>query len=745
MDNKTSFWDLLTQYKIEIPKIQRDYAQGRTDEKTERIVDTFLNDIKKALCSEKTINLDFVYGRVQESILIPIDGQQRLTTLFLLHWYFAVKENKLTEEIQNVLLKFTYETRLTSRDFCKSLVEYGVKDAEDEERFSMDKIKSLKNEILNSTWYFLSWKYDPTIVSMVAVLDKIHHMYKEINIDAFEKLIGDDSPITFSFLPMADFKLTDELYIKMNARGKQLTDFENFKTLFSEYFDIDTKAKLDNAWLDIFWEIEKTKAETEEKTKEINMDTNKVDTSYYRFLQNITSLFYAEHNAGQKEYVENYPLFTEYKTVYDKNEYIQQVIYILDALTEYKDNEKLFEKFIDKPTYWDRIRFYALTRYFIWQHGSKNNKQEEKIYQQWMRVTRNLINNTPIESPEDYKKAIDSIKALSTHIMDIYEYVAESGNQILFFAVRQKDEEMLKAQLILKDAQWLPLLEKAERHFYFDGQIGFILNYTQDTNGEYSQQGFNRYAANLMKLFTEEFQEQHNFLFQRALLSKGNYLIQPDWRCSFCSFDPSLRAKTDNWRKVFNDSKKRLILKALLDAITSNDILDDLNRMIANSTISDWRKSIINNGQYISYCGNRYIYFHNDKIYLMSKIRMSSYHRELFSYQLYLKTFRNEKYPPFSMLPEYYPSKSYDEPYILLYDFKYQKYFFSMKIEHMGNKKYKIIFSDRNKNNLASEVSAVLEKSDFTIYSVYGELNNILEDKVEETIKGICNNLQQLS
>ena len=190
----------MTQYKIEIPKIQRDYAQGRTDEKTERIVDTFLNDIKKALCGEKTINLDFVYGRVQESILIPIDGQQRLTTLFLLHWYFAVKENKLTAEIQNVLLKFTYETRLTSRDFCKSLVEYGVKDAEDEERFSMDKIKSLKNEILNSAWYFLSWKYDPTIVSMVAVLDKIHHMYKEINIDAFEKLIGDDSPITFSFL-----------------------------------------------------------------------------------------------------------------------------------------------------------------------------------------------------------------------------------------------------------------------------------------------------------------------------------------------------------------------------------------------------------------------------------------------------------------------------------------------------------------------------------------------------------------
>ncbi|MGP1576559.1 MAG: DUF262 domain-containing protein [Treponema sp.] len=741
MENKTSFWDLLTQYKIEIPKIQRDYAQGRTDEKTTRLVDKFLHDIKKALCGEKPINLDFVYGRVQDSILIPIDGQQRLTTLFLLHWYFAVKEHKLTAEIQKVLLGFTYETRLTSRDFCKSLVEYGV---EDEEHFSIDNRESLKNEILDSSWYFLSWKYDPTIVSMVNMIDKIHCMYKDINMPVFEKLIGDESPITFSFLPMEDFKLTDELYIKMNARGKQLTDFENFKTLFSEYFDIDNKAKLDNAWLDIFWEMEKTKVEA--KTEEIDIDTDNVDTFYYRFLQNITSLFYTEHNAGQKEYVENYPLFSEYKSVYDHSKYIQQISYILDALTEYNDDEKLFEKFIDKPTYWDRIRFYAVARYFIWQHGSKNDKQEDKIYQQWMRVTRNLINNTPIESPEDYKKAIDSIKALSSHLTDMYEYVAESGNRILFFAVRQKDEEMLKARLILKDTTWLPLLEKAERHPYFDGQIGFILNYARNTNGEYSQQDFNRYAANLMKLFSKEFQEQHDFLFQRALLSKGNYLIQPDWRCSFCSFDPSLRAKTDNWRKVFNDSEKNLILKALLDDITNDDILDDLNHIIANSSISDWRKYIIDNGQHIAYCGNRCIYFVEDgKIYLLSKIRMSSYHRELFSYELYLKTFENKKYSPFSMVPEYCHSKSYDEPYILLYDFNYQEYSLSIKIEHKGNKKYKIIFSDRNENNLPSEVSAALETLGFKIHPAYADLNDIPEDTAEETVKGICTSLQQLN
>lgn len=48
-ENKTSFWDIITKYEIQIPKIQRDYAQGRNDDKTKRIVDNFLNEIKNAI------------------------------------------------------------------------------------------------------------------------------------------------------------------------------------------------------------------------------------------------------------------------------------------------------------------------------------------------------------------------------------------------------------------------------------------------------------------------------------------------------------------------------------------------------------------------------------------------------------------------------------------------------------------------------------------------------------------------
>jgi uncharacterized protein with ParB-like and HNH nuclease domain len=48
---------------------------------------------------------------------VPIDGQQRLTTLFLLHWYIGVRLGN--EEIKK--LSFSYKTRVSARDFCAGL------------------------------------------------------------------------------------------------------------------------------------------------------------------------------------------------------------------------------------------------------------------------------------------------------------------------------------------------------------------------------------------------------------------------------------------------------------------------------------------------------------------------------------------------------------------------------------------------------------------------------------------------
>lgn len=73
--------------KITIPMIQRDYAQGRLDPEINRVRSRFLDSLYNAIVNEP-ITLDFVYGDINaEGVMTPLDGQQRLTTLFLLHWY----------------------------------------------------------------------------------------------------------------------------------------------------------------------------------------------------------------------------------------------------------------------------------------------------------------------------------------------------------------------------------------------------------------------------------------------------------------------------------------------------------------------------------------------------------------------------------------------------------------------------------------------------------------------------------
>ena len=78
--------------------------------------------------------------------------------------------------------------------------------------------------------------------------------------------------ITFNRLNLGDFGLSNELYIKMNARGKQLSDFDKLKSTLEEELQIQQEEKsvdgtklaeekdeerwrtlMDGAWIDFFW------------------------------------------------------------------------------------------------------------------------------------------------------------------------------------------------------------------------------------------------------------------------------------------------------------------------------------------------------------------------------------------------------------------------------------------------------------------------------------------------------------
>ena len=67
-----------------VPRIQRGYVQGRDDANGKEIRANFVPALVSAVFDKKPLSLDFVYGVADGRCLMPLDGQQRLTTLALL-------------------------------------------------------------------------------------------------------------------------------------------------------------------------------------------------------------------------------------------------------------------------------------------------------------------------------------------------------------------------------------------------------------------------------------------------------------------------------------------------------------------------------------------------------------------------------------------------------------------------------------------------------------------------------------
>ena len=270
MKNEYTFFSLLNEFeKIEIPRIQRSYAQGRESEKIVR--DGFLGSIIKTLenKNEDRLCLDFIYGDSNNKKFIPIDGQQRLTTLYLLYWYLNNFEKNTVEKEKRkeALRKFTYETRESSKEFCERLSGTSI----NVEDFKNTKEEKISSKIKNQTWYLIQWKDDPTIKAMLTMLDAIEEKLKFKDIQAIKTNAFEENGkrIYFYFIEVKTFGSADELYVKMNSRGKKLTTFENFKSKLEGYMDREIfkeddkkilnkfKKKIDNEWLLYFWNIKK--------------------------------------------------------------------------------------------------------------------------------------------------------------------------------------------------------------------------------------------------------------------------------------------------------------------------------------------------------------------------------------------------------------------------------------------------------------------------------------------------------
>lgn len=601
-NNISNLKDILSnkKLKISIPIIQRDYAQGRKDAATIR--GKFLDEIFNRLDNDENLFLDFVYGSIEGDKFIPIDGQQRLTTLFLLHLYFAKKERKDCEYLKG----FTYETRSGSREFCKKLVDAVI---------DFDK-GEISADIKNSSWFMPFWENDPTVKSMLVMIDAIHDKFK--NSTFYDRLEN----IKFSFLELKEFGLTDDLYIKMNARGKPLSEFENFKAEFEKELSQEIKARLDNAWLDLFWGLK----DSDKK----GIDLSSVDKRYMAFFDGVAINF-----AIFKQDIKDAKETKNFKTLdffLNNKETIEYIIKILDELCNISDKELLknFTDIKEDFAYETRANFFALSMFLI-NFGAQ--KLGGDFYKEYERIASNVARDFNIDSILKLRQVFEFINEIyeTCKNEDIYKLLEgfndeqpKSFKTIDFY----KWQEKKKLKLMQSDTRWIDAINEAEKHWYLGSNLTFLVDFADN-----DVEKFKEYYKKFDEIFKKD---GENFLFQRALLAKDYYLVGRGYGYggeyfSFCNFNDNSRDKDDNWRSLFFDKKKRQILKELLeDERNLEKIIDDFDK-------TDWRYYFIKYPQILKYCRNFFIQKNGEMIRVLTKSLSSSYQAEYYSYALCIK------------------------------------------------------------------------------------------------------------
>lgn len=539
---------------ILIPLLQRDYVQGGKEE----VINPFLDALL-----EKECDLNYIYGYEEDSCFVPVDGQQRLITLWILHLYLFARKQKSKD--YSVKLKFY--SREYAQDFCAELQKHL------EELLKSDGIasKSLDKEIEDQAWFIRSWKNNVTVRNMLQTLKYLHQKVKSENLDDRWRWVCEQSHITFAFLSMDERNgLDDDIYIKMNGRGRPLSAFENLKSWMDERvstlpFGKEWKQKMDNDWTDVFW---KNRNQAQEHPEEI--DDEQLHCFYnFLILYHVRSSELADTIEEIKENNPNqYIELLLFFKVNNENAKIEELVdTILKRLQEgiafpliWIERLKLMpSSFFEKAFQWlnslleetlyqkeKKTRYQALNDLNLYiginplekSENTGENKESKKTYQlamckssynrtlpllyavlsyrngctsffDWMRTLRNLILNTNI-TKESLPKVMTDIENFSDEAQkqNIYDVLEEYDTEkdLKSFDKRQVKEEILKAKLIPSpDSKYYSDIVRLENGRLFRGRIGCLLNFLpaeiKEGFDSWTLDNVNTYVSVLLNIF----------------------------------------------------------------------------------------------------------------------------------------------------------------------------------------------------------------------------------------------------
>lgn len=616
---------LLSRYRVVIPGIQRHYVQGANNPKAESVRKQFIKEIFTAIEEKQNeFNLHFIYGPINtdgEDSFVPVDGQQRLTTLWLIARYAAEKaEPSSRKDLLRKLSRFTYEDRINAKRFCQALTC---------ENSRWDITQDPNPDILCQDWFVDYWKEDETVASMIRMLSTIHEeWYKHQNtITADDVLEAIASQIRFELKIDA---FGDDIYMKMNARGLQLTQWENFKGKFSEDLCEDKK----EWWVKEMEELSNRFFTCSDEQHEL--PDNAFFALYARIMayearesgvdcgNSIKQLAAYTHNTWSQIELPFVP-YSDFSGITNNEsiastiaatcvKMIKTVLERYQKIVPYFGDRTLFETFFHPKNKNDLDFTLCCYEYF-----KKFDNIETKDFLKALRLMWNILENVPDNRVELVKKIID-LEDKTLYSRQIKKIIGSN-------TPKQAEEEAEKAiqmdcndqsipsdwneETLGKWSNWNDAIEKAEECAFFHGSIRFLY---RNSNGKNTWEKFATKLSNCMDLFTKDgLSEDKKVKANQVLISHCK-----DWKKLIRK--PVFDTDKESWKQVLTDVKLSEYVNGLL--LSPNEIADSHDDIIQLLIDNDIWKNLINenSGYELEWKANSPSLWLNRYLYLTLKL-----------------------------------------------------------------------------------------------------------------------------
>lgn len=593
-----NLFTLLSRYRVVIPGIQRHYVQGANNPKAESVRKQFIKEIFAAIKEKQNeFSLHFIYGSINtngEDSFVPVDGQQRLTTLWLIARYAAEKaEPSDRKDLLSLLSRFTYEDRINAKRFCQALT------CEDSR---WDITQDPNSNILCQDWFVDYWKEDETVASMIRMLSTIYEEWNkhQDSITAEDILEAIASKIRFKLKIDA---FGDDIYMKMNARGLQLTQWENFKGKFSEDLREDKK----EWWVKEMEELSNRFFTCSDEQHEL--PDNAFFALYARIMayearkqpgvdcgNSIKQLAAYTHNHNTWSQIElPFVPYSDFSGITNNEsiastvadtcvKMIKTVLASAQNIVPYFGDSKLFDTFFH-PQNGNELDFtlccYEYFKKFV------NEDVNTTHFLKALRLMWNILENVDKQYEKKTDNRIELVKKFidlgdqtlySPQIKEIEKEIEKAPEQAKEEAEKAKqmhcndksmpndwNEETLKPW-----SNWNDAIEKAEECAFFHGSIRFL--YEKNSNGKTTWENFATKLSNCMDLFVSEgLSEDKKVKANQVLISHCE-----DWKKLIRK--PVFDAKNESWKQVLTDSSLSECVNGLL--LSPNEIVDNHNEII---------------------------------------------------------------------------------------------------------------------------------------------------------------------